>query len=129
MVLREILDINQFIIECQSEIDNDELFEMANIHDNIHGINDVVIWVGMANKQRGLRIKVSNTKNKFNINDHFVIQIPSLDYDPKQVASWITSKHIKKIFEWIKINQKLLFDYENGIISDTQKFLNDISRV
>ncbi len=123
------ITLQAFILECQQEWDNDELFEMANIHDNIHGIHDIVIWVGLANKQHGLRVKVSNKKNKFDINDHFVIRLPSLDYDPTQVARWITKEQLVKIFEWIKLNQSLLYDYENGTITDTVVFLNQLSPI
>lgn len=125
----KLIDLKQFEQFCAEEIENDQLFEMANIHDNIHGITNVVIWVGVANKQHGLRIKVSNKKNKFDWNDHFVIQMPSLDYNPKRVANWITSKQIEAIKMWIKINQQLLYDYENGLIDDTYEFLQKISPV
>jgi len=104
----------------------DELFEMANIHHDVHGIDDIVIWVGMANKRHGLRVKVSNRKGKFDPTDHFNIQMPSLDYEPPKVAKWITTKHLRKIFEWIKINQDLLYDYENGEIDNTLVFLNKL---
>lgn len=111
------------------ESERDQLFEMANIHSNIHGIDNVVIWVGRANTRHGLRIKVSNIKNKFDDSNNFVIQMPSLDYDPSQVASWIDSKTLAKIKEWIKINQPLLYAYENGEIDDTYEFLNNVSKV
>ena len=61
--------------------------------------------------------------------DSFVIQMPSLDYDPSQVAVWITPKIMKQILEWITLNQKLLYDYENGEIEDTEYFLNNLSKV
>jgi len=125
----KLVDIKQFEQQCQREWDEDQLFEMANIHDHTHGIDDVVIWVGLANKRHGLRVKVSNAKNKFDVNNHFVIQMPSLDYDPTRVAKWITSKHMKAILSWIKLNQQLLVDYENGTIDDTLEFIQKISSV
>lgn len=106
-----------------------ELFEMANIHPRYHGIPDVCIWVGVANKQHGLRVKVSNLKNKFDPDYCFNIQMPSLDYDPTQVAKWISASTMKKILEWIVLNQKLLYDYENGKMNDTGLFLDSISKV
>jgi hypothetical protein len=115
-----ITEIEKIFLE---EWSNDELFEMANLHSKRHGIKDVVIWVGMTNNQHGLRVKVSNIKNKFSIDDHFIIQMPSLDYNPKNVAKWIDTE---PILEWIKLNQKLLYDYENGLISDTDIFLNKV---
>jgi hypothetical protein len=113
---------------CEQE-DFYELFEMANIHSNVHGINDVVIWVGKANMQHGLRIKISNMKNKFDPQNNFVIQMPSLDYNPNKVAKWITTDVIEKIKSWVKLNQDLLYRYENGELDDTLIFLNSISKV
>lgn len=125
----KLSDLQIFEQMCAEEWGTDQLFEMANIHSNVHGISDVVIWVGMANKQHGLRVKVSNRKNRFDPSDHFVIQMPSLDYDPSAVASWITAKHLQMIFAWIKLNQQVLVDYENGILDDTYEFLQRISPV
>lgn len=124
-----ISNIKTFTQQCQEEWENDQLFEMANIHSDLHGIRDVVIWVGKTDGRHGLRVKVSNTKNKFDIGNHFVIQMPSLDYDPSQVAKWISANQLKKIFMWIKLNQKLLYDYETGIIDNTRKFEDMISPI
>jgi len=111
------------------EEQNDLLFEMANLHSNTHGIPDVVIWVGQASKQHGLRVKVSNQKNKWNKYDNFIIMMPSLDYDPKAVASWIDYATIEKIKEWIKLNQKILYDYETGELDDTLLFIQQIAKM
>jgi hypothetical protein len=122
-------ELRKYIDMVIQEGENDQLFEMANIHSNIHGIDNVVIWVGRANIRHGLRVKVSNVKNKFDDSNNFVIQMPTLDYDPSQVAKWIDSKTLAKIKEWIKLNQPLLYSYENGEIDDTYKFLNSVSKV
>ena len=55
--------------------------------------------------------------------------MPSLDYDPAQVPRWIKQDTMKRILEWIKLNQQLLSDYELGNIWDTDEFLNNISKV
>lgn len=108
----------------------DDLYEMANLTVNYHGIDPrVVIWVGIASKQHGLRVKVSNVPNKMDVDDNFVIQMPSLDYDPTTVARWITPKTLNGILEWIKLNQQVLFDYETGKIVDTGKFLNSLTKI
>jgi hypothetical protein len=122
-------ELRKYIDMVNEEWNNDQLHEMARVGPNRHGIENVVIWVGEAPKQHGLRVKVSNIPNKMRMDDSFVIQMPSLDYDPNQVAEWITPKIMKKILEWIKLNQQLLVDYENGNIWDTDDFLNSISRV
>lgn len=122
-------ELRKYIDMVLLEEQNDQLFEMANVVSRYHGIEDVVIWVGRAPKQHGLRVKVSNAKNKFRVDDNFVIQMPSLDYNPLQVASWIDSQTMKKILDWVKLNQELLYDYENGLIDDTGEFLERISKV
>lgn len=121
--------IKTFIDIVDQEWSNDQLYEMANVTSRRHGIENVVIWVGATNKQHGLRIKVSNIPNKMDMNDNFTIMMPSLDYDHTQVANWITSKIMDKIITWIKLNQQLLYDYELGVITDTDDFLNNIVKV
>ena len=118
--------IEIFEEHCKKEWEQDIVFEMANVFPKYHGIDGVVIWVGKANKQHGLRVKVSNVRNKWSMDNHFVIQMPSLDYNPKNVAKWIP---IKNILLWIKLNQELLYNYENGLIDDTSEFLEKISKL
>ena len=122
-------ELRKYIDMVDNEWNSDQLYEMANVTAKRHGIENIVIWVGMAPKQHGLRVKVSNIPNKMDMNDSFVIMMPSLDYDQTKVANWITPKIIKKILEWIVLNQKLLYDYETGEITDTDEFMNSISKV
>lgn len=127
--MNTIEQMRRFIALVEQEAADDQLFEMANVTSRRHGISNVVIWVGLANKQHGLRIKVSNLPNRMDVDNCFVIMMPSLDYDPDQVANWITPKIIKQILQWIKLNQELLYNYENGLIHDTDEFLDRISKV
>ena len=122
----KLKEFQKYIKMVKEEEEQDQLYEMANVTSRYHGINDVVIWVGIAPKQHGLRIKVSNIKNRFDPNDNFVVQMPSLYYDPLQVASWID---MKKILSWITLNQQILYDYEIGLIQDTGYFLDNLSKV
>ena len=122
-VLRKYIDM------ILKEEQDDVLHEMANLGSHNHGIEDVVIWVGKANKQHGLRIKVSNLKNRWSNDNNFVIQLPSLDYDPNQVARWITSEIMKKIQQWIVLNQQVLYDFETDKIMYTDQFISQISKV
>jgi hypothetical protein len=122
-------DLRKYIDMVDEEWQNAQLSEMARVGSNRHGIENVVIWVGESPKTHGLRVKVSNVPNKMRIEDSFTIMMPSLDYDPRQVADWITPKIMKKILQWITLNQKLLVDYEEGKIWDTDEFLNSISKV
>lgn len=122
-------ELRKYIDMVLKEEQDDVLHEMANLGPYDHGINDVVIWVGKANKQHGLRVKISNSKNRWNNDDNFVIQMPSLDYDPSQVARWITPEIMRKIQEWIVLNQQVLYDFETDKIMYTRDFLNKISKV
>ena len=121
--------LRKYIDMVLKEEQDDVLHEMANLGSHNHGISNVVIWVGKANKQHGLRIKVSNIKNRWSNDDNFVIQLPSLDYDPSQVAHWITSDTMKKIMDWIKLNQQVLYDFETDKIMYTDQFISKISKV
>jgi len=122
-------ELRKYMDMVMEEEHNDVLHEMANLGSHNHGINDVVIWVGKANKQHGLRIKVSNLKNRWNNDDNFVIQLPSLNYDPDQVARWITTPIMNQILSWIKLNQQVLYDYETDKIMYTDQFISQISKV
>jgi hypothetical protein len=106
------------------------LHEMANVGPARHGIENVYIHVGSVEKAPyWLRVKVSNVPGRYERSDSFVIKMPSLDYDPTQVANWITPRIMKKILSWIKLNQQVLYDYETGTITDTDVFLNSLSKI
>ena len=121
--------LRKYVNMVLKEEQDDVLHEMANLGSHNHGISDIVIWVGKANKQHGLRIKVSNLKNTWSNDDNFVIQLPSLDYDPSQVARWITTDIMNQIMSWIRLNQQVLYDFETDKIMYTDKFINQISKV
>jgi hypothetical protein len=122
-------ELRKYVNMVLKEEQDDVLHEMANLGSHNHGISDIVIWVGKANKQHGLRIKVSNLKNRWSNDDNFVIKLPNLDYDPSQVARWITSDIMKKIMTWIRLNQQVLYDFETDKIMYTDQFINKISKV
>jgi hypothetical protein len=122
-------ELRKYVNMVLKEEQDDVLHEMANLGSHNHGISDIVIWVGKANKQHGLRIKVSNLKNRWSNDDNFVIQLPNLDYDPSQVARWITSDIMKQIMTWIRLNQQVLYDFETDKIMYTDQFINKISKV
>lgn len=123
-------ELKKYILLVEDGERNGLLHEMANVGPKRHGIDRVYISVGSIEQAKHwLRIKVSNIPGKYDKKDNFVIQIPSLDYDPEAVAPWITPKIMKRIISWIKLNQKLLHDYETGEIFDTDEFLDGISKV
>jgi hypothetical protein len=113
--------------EEQFDKDAEILHEMANVYDEDHGVKNVVIWVGsVVNLPHGLRIKVSNIPNKFDRINNFTIQMPSLYYDPIKVARWIDDEKLQQILTWIRVNQKILYDYETGIMDNTRLFLQQL---
>jgi hypothetical protein len=123
-------ELRKHIDMVNEETYSDQLMEMARVGSNRHGIENVVIWVGEAiGLPHGLRVKVSNIPNRMDASNCFVIQMPSLDYDPSQVARWIDKKTMDRILLWIKVNQKLLYDYETGKITITDEFLDQIEKV
>ena len=122
-------ELRKYIDMVLKEEQDDVLHEMSNLGSQNHGIPDVVIWVGKSNKQHGLRVKISNSKNRWNNDDNFVIQLPSLDYDPMQVAKWITPFIMKQIITWIKLNYQVLHDFETDKIMYTDDFLSKISKI
>lgn len=107
----------------------DMLHEMANLGSHNHGISDVVIWVGKANNQHGLRVKVSNLRNRWSNDDNFVIQLPSLDYDPCTVAKWIHGSVLLKIKQWIVLNQQVLHDFDTDKIMYTDQFISKLAKI
>ena len=121
-------ELRKYISMVNDEVINDQLNEMANLGKEDHGIEHVVIQVGKANKQHGLRVKVSNLKDRWS-DDNFIIMMPSLDYDPRSVARWIRGDVMNKILEWIKLNQAVLYDFEKDQIIYTRDFLNRISKI
>jgi hypothetical protein len=122
-------ELRKYISMVNEEVINDQLNEMANLGREDHGIEHVVIQIGKANKQHGLRVKVSNLKDRWSNDENFVIMMPSLDYDPRSVARWIRGDVMKKILEWIKLNSEVLHDFENDRIVYTRDFLNKISKI
>jgi len=122
-------ELRKYLDMVLKEEQDDVLHEMANLGSHNHGIPGVVIWVGKANKQHGLRVKVSNLKDRWSNDNNFVIQMPSLDYDPGQVARWITPNIMKKILQWIVLNQEVLHDFETDKITFTDQFISKIAKV
>lgn len=121
-------ELRKYIDMISEETALDQINEMANLGQHDHGIDHVVIQVGKANKRHGIRVKISNLKDRWS-DDNFVIMMPSLDYDPSSVARWIRGDTMKKILEWIKLNSQILHDFENDKIVYTRDFLNGISKV
>jgi hypothetical protein len=122
-------ELQNYINLVNQEWENDELFELAILGSNRHGIDNLVIWIGTSKTPPDLRIIISNIPNRIDMYNSFVIMMPSLDYDLEQVAEWITSDIFNKIKQWIVLNQELLYDYETWMSCDTGYLLDRISAV
>jgi hypothetical protein len=124
------MNFSEYRLMVLLESELDQIDEMARVGPQNHGISDVVIFVGETNKRHGLRVKVSKHKNKWITGQehNFIIQMPSLDYDSKDVPKWINGKIMKQILGWIKLNQQSLIDFEEGKIIYTDDFLRSLSK-
>lgn len=121
--------MKDYITMVRRESEHDELYDIAVLSDSDHGIDNVMIWIGTAanvNPDMSLRIKISNLKNKFEWDDHFDIKFPELLFDHDSVSEWITTEIMSKIIQWLKLNNQLLVDYQNGTVFVTDDFLSQI---
>ena len=91
--------------------------EMASLHPKGTGL-DYVVWFGRVRGQHGPRIKVSNTRGRFNSDDCFVV---SVEKTPKVLtprAVRIPSVDLEDVLDWVSINYDLLMEmwhmYETG---------------
>ena len=104
-----------------NKLNNNEklLFEMANIYPNNSGLS-AVIWIGIVGGQHSARVKVSNTKHRYDKNDNFSIAIDKHPYiiDKHKSKVDISSDELADVFDWITVNYdklKILINaYEKG---------------
>lgn len=107
------------------ELYKETLFEMANLDSVDHGIDDVIIWVGLVNNRHGLRVKISNIKNTFSNEktSHFTLTLPEFHIRDGEPASWLKPK-MDDIKDFLRRNLKAIQKYEKGEINSTREFLN-----
>jgi hypothetical protein len=80
------------------------MLEMANLYPQRTGV-DYVMWFGEVGGQHGPRIKVSNLKGRFAIDDNFTLsvsQTPEIMTPPGSVH--IKQHELNKIIQWIQSN-------------------------
>lgn len=121
--------LHEYIAAVQYELIEDRLYDIADVDSRYHGIENVVINIGIAAGEPiddRLRIKISNVKNKFDLDDQFDIYMHTYEYETQQVAQWITENTMKRIIDWLKLNSELLLEYERGDIDITTDFLKKI---
>jgi len=121
-VIKKILEFKTY-----SEIDDDELLEMSNISSKRTGIDNVVIWLGPNPHSHGKRIKVSNVPNKGSRNC-FTVTIPELEVIGEINKSFIDSKKLDQIKEFIKINLDVICRYSDQEIT-TDEMFDDLKKI
>lgn len=105
-----------------------DLYEMANLTQRYTGIPNIIIWVGSDPKRHAMRIKVSNTPNRWS-DDNFTITLPYLDVVGTINKKLITGQVLSDIQSWIKLNIETLLAYEKGEIQDTGDFLERLVQI
>lgn len=95
-MLKEILELKK--------IDNQSLFEMANISTKKTGL-PVIVWISVKFENHKPRIKIMNKNCKVSI---------SIEDKPQiLVGNCKSNKIIEQVKKWIKINKNVLLDYWN----------------
>lgn len=122
MKTNKILEFRDF------NLTNQELMEMANITDETSGIQDVVIWIGPKEPSHGDRVKISNIPNSFNGHNCFTMTIPDLKIIGEIDNTFITSKKLKKIKEFINKNMNVILQYSHFQIS-TKTLLDTLQKI
>ena len=95
-----------------------KILEMANIYPEDSKLDRVVIWCGPKDPRHGHRVKVSNVPDTFDQNNCFIILIPSLKiyFFPKK--SFISSKLLNSIKDFVQKWQDDFIDLSNQFISN-----------
>jgi hypothetical protein len=108
---------NELII---SLIQIGKIVEMANIWPDLSKIDNVVIYVGPPDPRHGHRVKVSNIPNTFNKNDCFIIKLSNLEEMYMKKKSFIDSKLLNKIKEFVQLYRDDFIDYANFEITQDE---------
>lgn len=95
MKLTELLD-EQVILAAPMN-------EMANLFPPSTGLS-TIIWFGEVGGQHGPRIKVSNVKGKFALNDNFVISVGKEPRVLTPKAVKLKSADLNNVLDWVKLN-------------------------
>ena len=111
-----------------NQLSEQELLEMANVTYKTTGIENVVLWIGPNPEYHGKRIKVSNLPNKFTGSNCFTLTIPKFEIVGKVDETFITTKVLDKIKEFVTINYKVISDYSDYLMS-TEDLLANLKKV
>jgi len=94
---------------------DEELLEMSNFWGDGLGLDEnIVLWIGSSlSSKHGNRIKVSNipSKDMGTSRDCFSITVPDLNIIGDINTKHITTKKLKTIFGFIKLNEQTIIDF------------------
>ena len=114
-------NINEFHNPVMTD---EELLEMSNYWGNGLGLDEtIVLWMGSAlSSKHGNRIKVSNIPGKSmgTSKDCFTITVPNLDVIGDVNTKHITTKKLKTIFKFIKLNEEAIIEFCQEQIDTTE---------
>jgi len=111
-----------------NQLSEQELLEMANVTYKTTGIENVVLWIGPNPEYHGKRIKVSNLPNKFTGSNCFTLTIPKFEIVGKVDETFITTKVLDKIKEFVTLNYQIISDYSDYLIS-TEDLIENLKKV
>jgi hypothetical protein len=101
-----------------SAVENNELFEMANLYPRTTGL-PMTVWVSpRGNARHDVRIKVNMTHgNQMNIDNTAVVAVrPS----PRVIAGLLSPEDERAIVDWIALNVTAIVAYWDGDIDTVQ---------
>jgi hypothetical protein len=114
------------ISEEASGLDEDELFEMANLYPRTTGL-PMTVWVGPRGRARhDVRLKVNMTHgNQMSIDNVAVIGVRPT---PHLISGRLSSDDQQAVFAWIDLNAPPIVAYWEGDI-DTAELLQALKRL
>jgi hypothetical protein len=110
----------------ESAVENDELFEMANLYPRTTGL-PMTVWVSpRGNARHDVRVKVNLTHgNQMNIDNTAVVGVrPS----PHVIAGRLSPEDQRVVASWIALNADAIVAYWDGDI-DTLELVQMLKRV
>jgi len=101
-----------------SAVENDELFEMANLYPRTTGL-PMTVWVGpRGNARHDVRIKVNMTHgDRMNIENTAVVGIRPL---PHVIAGQLSSDDERLVAAWVTVNAAAIVSYWDGNIDTVE---------
>lgn len=120
------MEVMKELLEQLRQINEDQLWEMANLHPRDTGL-PVIVWAD-SNRQmkHGLRIKFQNSYSDKTDSSSLVPMTISEDPQiPVQVKLRISKADLQKVQQWVILNKDLLVAYAEEKIT-TKDFVNSL---